>query len=317
MLKINGQVLQLKGTWKFQIGDSPSWSNPSYDDRSWENIYAPSPWEDEGYNGYDGFAWYRKKFDGRLLSKDENYFLSLGYIDDCDEVYLNGTMIGFSGVMPPKFKTAFNNERKYKLLKEHINFEGENSLAIRVFDVTLGGGIIEGNLGIYRAPKSHMLVDLEGMWSFQRTYDKDLPDKKKNWEKILVPSPWEHQGAPKYDGNAWYKRTFEIPTNLLKQNEELVLILGKIDDFDRAYVNGKMIGQTNDKRPYGQSQSFNQQRVYSIPTGLLKTGVNLVEVFVQDIGNTGGIYEGPVGITTRSSYQRYYKAEKNFFWENE
>ena len=105
---------------------------------NWEKIYAPSPWEDEGFNGYDGFAWYRKKFDGKELSKDESYYLNLGFIDDCDEVYLNGVLIGFSGSMPPKFKTAFNNERKYPLSNESINFYGMNTLAIRVFDVTLG-----------------------------------------------------------------------------------------------------------------------------------------------------------------------------------
>jgi sialate O-acetylesterase len=315
-LSVKSQVLQLKGTWKFQIGDKPSWSSPSYDDRGWENIYVPSPWEDEGFNGYDGFAWYRKKFDGKLLSKDESYFLNLGFIDDCDEVYLNGVLIGFSGFMPPKFKTAFNNERKYKLLNEHINFQGENTLAVRVFDVTLGGGIIDGDIGIFRSPKSRMLVDLEGMWLFQRTHDKNMPDNEE-WEKILVPSPWEHQGSPKYDGNAWYKRSFEVPAHVLKQEEDLVLILGKIDDFDRTYLNGKLIGQTNDNRSFGRSQSFNEQRAYTIPSGLLKAGANVVEVFVQDIGNIGGIYEGPVGIATRTVFQRYYKVEKSLFWDFE
>jgi hypothetical protein len=142
----NGQVIKLRGTWKFQIGDKPAWASPTFDDRGWETIYAPAPWEDEGFNGYDGFAWYRKKFDGKLLSKEDTYYLNLGFIDDCDEVFLNGKLIGFSGAMPPKFKTAYNNERKYPLMNEFINFEGENIIAIRVFDVTLGGVIIDGDL---------------------------------------------------------------------------------------------------------------------------------------------------------------------------
>lgn len=311
------QVISLDGAWKFQIGDKSSWAGASYDDRNWEKINVPSPWEDEGFNGYDGFAWYRTKFDGKELSKDESYYLNLGYIDDCDEVYLNGVLIGFSGSMPPKFKTAYNNERKYPLSNETINFYGMNTLAIRVFDVTLGGGIVDGDIGIYRSPKSRMLVDLQGMWQFQQVWgDKSIP-KDHDWKKILVPSPWEHQGYPKYDGNAWYKRTFTISESILQKGEDLVLLMGKIDDFDRTYLNGNLIGKTNDGKSYGSSRSFEKKRVYRIPLELLKNGSNTIEVFVVDMGNIGGIYEGPVGITTRTLYEKYHKSEGYFFWENE
>ena len=102
------QVINLNGSWKFNIGDKSSWAAANFDDSGWELIHAPSPWEEEGFNGYDGFAWYRKKFDGRKLEKEGSYYLGLGYIDDSDVVYLNGQLIGFSGSMPPKFKTAYN-----------------------------------------------------------------------------------------------------------------------------------------------------------------------------------------------------------------
>jgi sialate O-acetylesterase len=89
---------------------------------------------------------------------------------------------------------------------------------------------------------------------------------------------------------------------------DLILLLGRIDDFDKTYLNGKLIGQTKDGRPYGDSHSFEELRAYKIPTGLLKTsGVNTIEVFVEDMGNIGGIYEGPVGITTTTIYERYFK----------
>jgi Beta-galactosidase jelly roll domain len=311
------QEVNLNGSWKFQVGDNKLWAESSFDDSHWESIAVPAAWEDEGFNGYDGFAWYRKKFDGRKLTKDEAYYLNLGFIDDCDEVYLNGKLIGLSGSMPPKFKTAYNNERKYTLSPEAINFEGENILAIRVFDVIHGGGIIEGRLGIYRAPKSRMLVDLQGLWQFYRAWDEEMPKSEKDWKKIMVPSPWEHQGYPKYDGNAWYKRTFTVSDKVFDTNEELVLLLGKIDDFDKAFLNGKQIGKTSDEREYGSSRSYEKLRVYAIPKTLLKKGVNTIEVFVEDLGNIGGIYEGPIGITTVSAYERYFRSNNNFFWNNE
>lgn len=300
------QVINLAGSWKFHIGDRQVWASKDYNDDEWEYIVAPSPWEDEGFNGYDGFAWYRKKFDGRELSRTDNYYLNLGYIDDADEVFLNGYLIGFSGYMPPKFKTAYNKERQYVIPNSMIDFNGENTIAIRVFDVTLGGGIIDGDLGIYRAPKSRLLVDLQGLWDFTLSRWGAKTTSASEWEKIMVPTPWEHQGFPRYDGFAWYKKTFEADKSLLSNDGNLMLVLGKIDDFDEVYLNGKMIGKTNDHRSFGASGSYDQQRVYAIPRGLLKE-TNTIEVLVEDIGNVGGIYEGPVGITTRTLYERYIR----------
>ncbi len=308
-----GQVINLKGNWKFHVGDKSMWSSPHYDDSGWETIYAPSAWEDEGFNGYDGFAWYRKKFDGRKLDKNENYYLGLGFIDDTDEVYVNGKLVGFSGSCPPKFKTAYNTERRYALPADVINFFGDNSIAIRVFDVTLGGGIIEGNLGIFRQERNkNLLVDLQGIWMFAPGGEGAAPKNEEDWVKLMVPGPWEHQGYPKYDGFAWYRKTFTLPAN--SSTEDLVLILGKIDDFDKTYINGKLIGSTNDHKPFGLSTAFARDRVYAIPASLLnKSGINTIEILVEDMGNIGGLYEGVVGITTKSNYAKYFKRPSGFF----
>ena len=301
------QDINLRGSWKFHIGDKKIWSTSHFDDSDWETIHAPAPWEEEGFNGYDGFAWYRKKFDGRKLVKGENYYLNIGYIDDADEVYINEKFVGFSGSMPPRFHTAYNTERKYSIPKDVLNFEGDNVIAIRVFDVTLGGGIIEGDLGIYRGSRNRMLVDLQGSWDFVPVGERDEKDEVAEWKKIMVPSPWEQQGFYRYDGLAWYKKSFTIDAKLI-DNEDLVLILGKIDDFDKTYLNGKLIGRTNDGEPFGSSDSYNQLRAYNIPHQLLKKNApNVIEVLVEDMGNIGGIYEGPVGITTKTTYERYFK----------
>ena len=83
-------VLDLSGNWKFSIGDKPGWANPDFDDRNWESIRVPAPWESRGFHGYDGYAWYRTSFTLPASTGGDNLYLSLGYIDDVDEVYLNG-----------------------------------------------------------------------------------------------------------------------------------------------------------------------------------------------------------------------------------
>ena len=30
----------LKGYWRFEIGDNPAWSEPDFNDESWEEIYV-------------------------------------------------------------------------------------------------------------------------------------------------------------------------------------------------------------------------------------------------------------------------------------
>lgn len=306
------QAVRLTGAWKFHIGDEAHWADPSFDDNDWERIHVPAAWEDEGFNGYDGFAWYRRKFDGNALDKEETYFLNLGFIDDCDEVYINGVLVGVSGTMPPRFKTAYQTERKYNIPSEIIRYNGPNIIAIRVFDVIHGGGIIDGNPGIYLAPKSRLLFDLAGLWQFKRTRTDKRPTPDSNWGTLMVPAAWEHQGHYKYDGYAWYHKTFSIPATVADAKDELLLLMGKIDDFDKTYLNGQLIGQTNDHEEYGNTESYQQLRVYAIPRQLLKKEDNLLEVFVDDLGNVGGIYEGPVGIVTRSTYERYFR--KTSFW---
>ena len=106
------KVIDLEGRWKFSIGDDSLWANPKYDDDGWEGVIAPSSWENEGYHGYNGYAWYRKHFNVRSKYKNQTLNLHLGTIDDVDEVYINGNLIGFSGSFPPHYETPRKNVRK-------------------------------------------------------------------------------------------------------------------------------------------------------------------------------------------------------------
>ncbi|MFZ5971732.1 MAG: beta galactosidase jelly roll domain-containing protein [Bacteroidota bacterium] len=307
------RVLSLSGKWKFSIGDRAMWAERYYNDSNWEEVYVPAKWEEEGFNGYDGYAWYRTSFSGASLNSAEgSYSLILGYIDDVDEVYLNGKKIGASGGFPPHYHTAYNALRTYHLPKEFIDFKGRNVIAVRVFDEGLEGGIVSGDVGIYtnRTDKG-LAVSLRGMWNFRITgrrntriavQEKDVAElmqgSKEGWEKISVPGAWEKQGFHDYDGTAWYHKEFLVPKELA--TEDLVLLLGKIDDSDRTFVNGRFVGAMTDQ--------WLQLRAYPIPAGTLKPGaVNNVVIFVDDPQGFGGIYEGPVGLMKQTEFTRYMR----------
>ncbi len=307
------RLIDLRGFWKFSIGDRQEWADPNYDDQNWEEIFTPSRWEDEGFGGFDGYAWYRKKVDLTDV-KGRNLFLILGYIDDVDEVYFNGHLIGFSGSFPPDFYTAYNSNREYFIPEEWINPSGENTIAVRVYDAVLDGGILDGKIGIYTDGKSKpKTLVLDGVWKFREgdnRWWKEIEYDDKRWQGIMVPGFWRTLKMTHIEGEAWYRKSFKLPADL--QNEpHLVLILGKVDDFDETYLNGILIGSTNDGRRFGSSISYDKFRVYHIPASALnRNGKNVLAVHVYDIGGNAGIYEGPVQITTKDQYKK-----QNWTWD--
>ncbi len=299
------RVVDLKGYWKFSIGDNPRWANPAYNDISWEKIYVPSEWENEGFSGFDGYAWYRITVDLKNIT-DPHLFLNLGFIDDVDQVYLNGHLIGYSGSFPPDFYTAYKSNRKYYIPGDLINRNSKNLIAVRVFDTILGGGIIKGDIGIYsdeKYPRNTLL--LEGNWEFKEASGNNWNQEKDadNWGNIMVPSLWRSLKKKQIAGEAWYRKDITIPEDYCTE-EELVLVLGKVDDFDQTYFNGELIGETNDHRPYGWSTSYQQVRIYKIPKSLIKRGTaNQILVKVIDMGGDAGIYEGPLAIVPKNKLE--------------
>jgi hypothetical protein len=308
------RVIDLERHWKFSIGDNKKWADPRYNDNDWESIEVPANWEDEGFNGYNGHAWYRISFNGAdLKNKNGNFNLFLGYIDDVDEVFVNGKMIGSSGSFPPHYKTAYNALRNYYLPNEYINFQGKNVIAVRVYDAEIAGGIVSGDVGIFTNKDDEALaINLRGVWDFTlhgRKFgwpdfsynEKRTPSKDAAWVKINVPGAWDNQGYHNFDGTAWYRKQFMVPKEL--EGQDLVLLLGKIDDFDQTYLNGKLIGSTNHHEKF---------RSYHIPAEMINAGaVNLLLIYVEDTQSRGGIYEGPIGIIKQSEFTRYMRWRDN------
>jgi hypothetical protein len=143
------RLLNLKGYWKFSIGDDKTWALPDYNDSDWEEVRVPSSWEDEGFHGYNGFAWYRKYFDYPSGIRGETLVLDMGRVDDVDAVYINGNLVGSTGSFPPAYVSAYGTWRKYPVPVKYLNPRGKNLIAVRVFDSEMEGGMVEGNYGLY------------------------------------------------------------------------------------------------------------------------------------------------------------------------
>ncbi|MEL6988904.1 MAG: acetylxylan esterase, partial [Bacteroidota bacterium] len=136
----------LKQNWKFNQGDDPAFANEGFDDSNWKEIDGTKLWESQGYDTYDGFAWYRQevfipKKLKKLAKKEGSLILYLGMIDDVDETFWNGEKIGGFGKLPPNYETAYAAQRKFEIPLNKVNFGAKNLIAVRVYDHGGGGGL--------------------------------------------------------------------------------------------------------------------------------------------------------------------------------
>lgn len=144
--------IDLPSSWKFKTGDDPAWSDPAFDDGAWKTIRVGAHWEDQGYPDYDGYAWYRVHVTIPSSLKTQSYLkgdlkISLGMIDDGDQVYLNGKIIGQNAEEGRTIEEgSYTAERIYEIPQDdpQIHWDGDNVLAIRVYDKSGGGGMYQG-----------------------------------------------------------------------------------------------------------------------------------------------------------------------------
>ncbi len=107
--------------------------------------------------------------------------------------------------------------------------------------------------------------------------NSDLNDHA--WSDMTLPGLWEEKSLEDFDGIVWFRKTIDIPEHWAKK--ELELKLAMIDDNDITYFNGVKIGETD---------GYNQSRIYKIPGKLVQPGKAVITVRVTDTGGGGGIH---------------------------
>lgn len=142
---------------KFKAGDSPEWKTPAFDDSSWQTLQLNKVWDDQGIPASTKFGWYRLKIATPQLpattgtDADKYVMVNLGKIDDVDETYLNGTLIGKTGSLPTDkdgYRSRFGATRSYIAPRSLLNKNGENTLAVRVYSGGEPGGMYTGPVSI-------------------------------------------------------------------------------------------------------------------------------------------------------------------------
>ena len=109
-----------------------------------------------------------------------------------------------------------------------------------------------------------------GKWSATDLDDND-------WTAAPYLEPWSKGALKSFDGFVWYRGTLDLAKENIEPNSSLDV--GVIDDNEETWINGVKVGET---------EGWNQNRIYKVPDGLLHPGKNTIVVRVLDTGGEGG-----------------------------
>lgn len=122
-------------------------------------------------------------------------------------------------------------------------------------------------------------------------FDKSRMQTGKTWGKMPVPSLWEDNALPGFDGIVAMQFELDLPREAA--GKDLLLCLGAVDDMDRTYFNGI---------PVGSCHIHDVAREYKVDGSLVKAGGNVITVEVVDNGGGGGIWRSSYAVVDGKRY---------------
>ncbi|HOJ34674.1 MAG TPA: hypothetical protein PKY35_04900 [Candidatus Hydrogenedentes bacterium] len=135
------EVLDLSEGWRFapdpeNVGHEQGWFQTDFDDASWAVVNA-GHWEDQGFSGLDGAAWYRMRFRIPEGIKGKRIWFNTNGIDNWGEIFCNGKKLKQFG----NDKVSYASRPTTLEITSALSPDAENVLALRVVDVAGLGGI--------------------------------------------------------------------------------------------------------------------------------------------------------------------------------
>jgi sialate O-acetylesterase len=141
---------------KSDKGIIEKWFESKTDISSWKVMILPQLWEKTEVGNADGIIWFRKDIEVPASFGGKSITLSMGPIDDWDETYVNGSLVGKENV--------YNKPRKYQVTLK----PGQNTIVIKVTDTGGGGGIFGKPEELYIECDGQK-ISLAGEWKYNKS----------------------------------------------------------------------------------------------------------------------------------------------------
>jgi sialate O-acetylesterase len=266
------------------VDGKPVWAAPDLNDSDWVELPVGRYWEESGYGGMDGFAWYRTSFDLTAAEAAQGVTLGVGTIDDSDQTWVNGKPVG-------ETRLAWYKPRQYRVGPEALH-PGRNVVAIRVEDVYGMGGMYGDAALRFVQTADGVKHPLPGQWKF-RTDEVTLRlDDDHNqyptllYNKMIHPLlPYPIKGVIWYQGEANALRDSAYP-----YRDQFAALIGS---WRRLWGEGDMPflwvqlasfgsgGDTPDFSPWATLRD-SQSAALALP--------NTAQVVTIDVGDAGNIH---------------------------
>jgi sialate O-acetylesterase len=211
-------IEDLQGPLHRSPASASAWKENQYDDSQWKKMPLPDIWEHHApFNEFDGVMWFRRSFQVGPGDAGKNGMLELAMIDDIDNTYVNGVLVG---------TTRQYNEKRNYAIPSGVLKEGTNTIAVRVED-TGGGGGIYGDGSNMKITIGNVSQPLAGDWRYRvESISKNTSSIGPNsyptllYNAMLHPLiPFGIKGVIWYQGesNAWrayqYRKAFPLMIN--------------------------------------------------------------------------------------------------------
>ena len=321
--------LQVDGTYPQRQGD---YSTLDYDDSDWASIRIGQAWEDQGYAGYNRGAWYRTTL---TVAADSvrPVLMAFGGVDKDAFVYVNGQLVGEHHAWGSPFILD---------ISDHVIRDGENAVAIYVYDGSHMGGVY-GLINVHQ-PTHKVKTDgfaanrggrVEKQYGFYARRHPQIPYSHQRvgqvptlWRFHLDPGGLDPQrhleyADPDYDdskwfdiriGQAWEDQGYDgydqgawYRTRIVVEAAEdrpVHLAFGGVDKDVYVYVNGQLVGQHHVRdRPF----------ILDISKQVVRDGENTVALYVYDGADMGGVY-GLIRVLQPTGEEDLDGSKKRSFW---
>lgn len=163
---VHSQKIPLPIEWKFKMGDNMLWADQSFDDTDWDKKQVGSSWAATGMKD-NVYAWYRIRIkipiSMKMAEKGGGIKLHLGKIDDVDQTFFNGKLVGQTGMLPPGYQSKWDVDRVYMIPDSIVLWGLDNVIAVRVFSLDVGG------VGMYQGPYNFGPVEWSDSVAIEQT----------------------------------------------------------------------------------------------------------------------------------------------------
>lgn len=172
----------------------------------------------------------------------------------------------------------------------------------RIYQLVFGFAFVlsPAFFGLVAEPCGTMITSFENPvvlktdWLFRKGDNLDWRDEtveESFWVKRSVPD-YGISKTENLTGYHWYRCSFYLPENYTTPVEPIAIQLGRIRDIDEFYLNGTLVDKTGIVLPR-MEVDFQKIRIYSLPTHLLKPGLNVMAIRIYAATNLNGLKEAP------------------------